>query len=241
MKCDFSKHRMWKAARLMGCLPSCRQPNLRYAPTTHRSGMPQCLCISTSVCLGTPCRSCSTRAGTERKPTNTTSAVSGCAGTLSAAPRHRTAGCITLRSTRTLRQHALRCAMKPRSPLNSDVEAVEKPLFEPQKSLRMARSSSRHFHFCLIGFPSRRIASADSLPQGPSRLLRIPVMRQLLDVVHQAEELPLRIHLPLSSQREAIQPLVVADVAEHRLHRGEASPVQRRPRSESMARFMMSV
>jgi predicted nucleotide-binding protein len=28
-----------------------------------------------------------------------------------------------------------------------NVEAVEKPLFEPQKSLRMARSSSRHFQF----------------------------------------------------------------------------------------------
>jgi hypothetical protein len=31
--------------------------------------------------------------------------------------------------------------------LPSDVEAVEKPLFEPQKSLRMARFSSRHFQF----------------------------------------------------------------------------------------------
>jgi hypothetical protein len=28
-----------------------------------------------------------------------------------------------------------------------NVEAVEKPLFEPQKSLRMARFSSRHFQF----------------------------------------------------------------------------------------------
>jgi hypothetical protein len=40
-----------------------------------------------------------------------------------------------------------RCAMKPRSAGHLNVEAVEKPLFEPQKSLRMARSSSRHFQF----------------------------------------------------------------------------------------------
>jgi hypothetical protein len=37
--------------------------------------------------------------------------------------------------------------MKPRSAGHLYVEAVEKPLFEPQKSLRMARISSRHFQF----------------------------------------------------------------------------------------------
>jgi hypothetical protein len=31
MKSGFSKHRKWKAARLMGCFPSCRQTTLRYA------------------------------------------------------------------------------------------------------------------------------------------------------------------------------------------------------------------
>ena len=51
-------------------------------------------------------------------------------------------------------------------------------------------------------------------------------MRQLLDVVHQAEELPLRIDFLLPAQREAVQPLVVAEVAEHRLHRGEAPAIQ---------------
>ena len=51
-------------------------------------------------------------------------------------------------------------------------------------------------------------------------------MRQLFDVVHQAVELPLRINLLLSAQREAIQSLVVAEVAEHRLHRGETPPIE---------------
>ena len=51
-------------------------------------------------------------------------------------------------------------------------------------------------------------------------------MRQLLDVVDQAEELPLRIDFGFSSQGEAIEPLVVSDVAEHRLHRREASAVE---------------
>ena len=52
-------------------------------------------------------------------------------------------------------------------------------------------------------------------------------MRQLLDVMHQTVELPLRIRLPLLSEREAIQLFVVPDVAEHRFHRGKAPPVFR--------------
>jgi hypothetical protein len=51
---------------------------------------------------------------------------------------------------------------------------------------------------------------------------RVPVVRQLLDVVHQAVELPLRIDLGLPSQGEAVQFLVRSEVAEHRFHGGEA-------------------
>ncbi len=36
MKCHFSNHRKWKAARLMGCFPSCRQPTSRWAFTNMR-------------------------------------------------------------------------------------------------------------------------------------------------------------------------------------------------------------
>ena len=52
-------------------------------------------------------------------------------------------------------------------------------------------------------------------------------MRQLLDVMYQAVELPLRIDLLLPSEGEAVELLVVPDVAEHGFHRGKASPVSR--------------
>lgn len=54
-------------------------------------------------------------------------------------------------------------------------------------------------------------------------------MRQLLDVVHQAEQLPLRAHLAQTPEREAAQPLVVPQLGEHRLHGGDAPAVQAAP------------
>jgi len=50
-------------------------------------------------------------------------------------------------------------------------------------------------------------------------------MRELLDVVDEAEQFPLRIDLLPSAEREPIEPLVVADVAEDGLHGGEALTV----------------
>lgn len=52
-------------------------------------------------------------------------------------------------------------------------------------------------------------------------------MGELLDVVDQAEELPLRIDLRSPPECEAIEPLVVSEVAKDRLHRREASSVAR--------------
>ena len=68
------------------------------------------------------------------------------------------------------------------------------------------------------------------------------MMRQLLDVVNQAVQIPLRVHLWLGSQREAVEPLVVPQVGEHRLDDGDA-PRRRGfgPGSLSIARFMRSV
>ena len=57
-------------------------------------------------------------------------------------------------------------------------------------------------------------------------LLRIPVMRQLLDVEHHAIELPLRIDFGLTSERKAIESLVVAQIAEYRLDRGNAPGIE---------------
>lgn len=45
------------------------------------------------------------------------------------------------------------------------------------------------------------------------------------DVVHQAEEQPLRIHFLSATQTKSIQSMRVADIAEHRLNRAESSTV----------------
>ena len=54
-------------------------------------------------------------------------------------------------------------------------------------------------------------------------------MGELLDIVDQAEELPLPVHLLAATQREAVQPLIVPEIREHRLHRREAAAVVRAP------------
>ena len=56
-------------------------------------------------------------------------------------------------------------------------------------------------------------------------LLRVAVMRELLDVVDQAEKLPLGVDFACSAQGEAIEALVVAEIAEDRLHRRKALTV----------------
>ena len=48
------------------------------------------------------------------------------------------------------------------------------------------------------------------------------MVSQLLDVVHQAVELPLPIDLGAPAQCEAMEPLVVSEVAEDRLDSGKA-------------------
>lgn len=53
------------------------------------------------------------------------------------------------------------------------------------------------------------------------------MMRELLDVVHHTVELPLGIHFALASERKAIKALVVAQVAKHGLHGGNAPAVKR--------------
>ena len=52
----------------------------------------------------------------------------------------------------------------------------------------------------------------------PLYLLRIAVMRELFNVMHQAEQLPLHIDFDASTQREAVQALVVPQLAEDRFH-----------------------
>lgn len=52
------------------------------------------------------------------------------------------------------------------------------------------------------------------------------MMRQLFNVVHHAVQLPLRVDFALASERKAIKVLVVAQVAKHRFHGGNASAVE---------------
>ena len=52
------------------------------------------------------------------------------------------------------------------------------------------------------------------------------MMRQLLDIVNQAVQVPLGVDLRLRSQREAIQALVVPKVGEHGLHDRDAPPIE---------------
>ncbi len=63
----------------------------------------------------------------------------------------------------------------------------------------------------------------------PFCLVRVTVVREFLDVVHEAVEFPLRIHLLLPAQREAVELLVVPDVAEDRFDRGKALAVALAP------------
>ena len=70
---------------------------------------------------------------------------------------------------------------------------------------------------------------------------RKALVGQLFDIVGEAVELPLPIHLGPSPEGEAIQPLVAAEVAEHRLHGGETPAVTAAGSSMPMARFMRSV
>lgn len=64
----------------------------------------------------------------------------------------------------------------------------------------------------------------DVLP--PGVVLRcVAVHGELLDVVDQAEELPLPVDFRSPTQREAIKPFVVAHVRKHRLHRRKSLPV----------------
>ena len=67
------------------------------------------------------------------------------------------------------------------------------------------------------------------------------MVRQLLDVVDEAEELPLPVDLRSTAQREAVEPFVVAEIAEHRFHGAEAPAVLLAPSGESIRCFIRAV
>ena len=85
----------------------------------------------------------------------------------------------------------------------------------------------RTAHFCFLPF-----RYFNSMPHVEAVLhslscysLRIPVVRQFLDVVHQAVKFPLRIHLRFSPEGEAVKLLVVPQVAKHGFYCSEAPAI----------------
>ena len=72
-----------------------------------------------------------------------------------------------------------------------------------------------------LGLVEGHLARFLSVPGTPDACLC-----QLLDVVHETVQVPLRVHLGLAAQVEPVQPLVVADVGKHRLHGAHTLAVQ---------------
>ena len=109
-----------------------------------------------------------------------------------------------------------------------NVEAVEKPLFRRKKRTRKnlpVRFSLCLFECCYMRLKSTGAHSWWPRPR-PSLPRHVSIIGQLLDVLHHAIELPLPITLGFTAQREAIQALVVPQIAEHRLDRGKAPAIQ---------------
>ena len=66
---------------------------------------------------------------------------------------------------------------------------------------------------------------------------RIPMMRQLFNIVHQAIQLPLPVHFASSTQRKPVQLFVAPQVTEHRLHGGETARDHMSPELSGAALF----
>ena len=126
------------------------------------------------------------------------------------------------------------------------VDAVEKPFFAPNFStwnILVPTSNTGCDFYCGERENNvRRGGKAAGVAEAPYRsLLRVPVMRQFLDVVHQAVELPLRIHLRFSSEREAVELFVVPQIAEDGFHGGETPAILDASFRVSMRAFILSV
>ena len=88
------------------------------------------------------------------------------------------------------------------------VEAVEKPFSRAHVSLPGDVIVWQGVFFVSVRGGLESVSLGHLNPHSLGSL-RITVMRQLLDVVHQAVELPLRVDLVPASKREAVKALVV--------------------------------
>jgi hypothetical protein len=95
-----------------------------------------------------------------------------------------------------------------------------RPAVAGLNSFFIASIPFQRFHRRLLTPLRRDLIGA--LPRPPAYLIRVALVPELFDVVHHAIELPLPIDLGAPAQREAVEPLVVSQVAEHRFDRGKA-------------------
>lgn len=106
--------------------------------------------------------------------------------------------------------------------------------------MRDAATSRREraVHGAYVGAarPSWRASGCAAGPLGG-----VPRVAQLFDVVDQAEELPLPVHLRAAAQREAREPLVVPEIGKDRLHRRKRRPYGARPAAVSRHRCIFRV
>jgi hypothetical protein len=91
--------------------------------------------------------------------------------------------------------------------------------------------------FCVVSFHSFSVADLSTLfkrnaakkaYRRTSTLLANltqAIVRNLLDVMHQAVQVPLRVYFALASERESVQSLVVLDVGKYWFHRSNALAV----------------
>jgi hypothetical protein len=85
------------------------------------------------------------------------------------------------------------------------------------------------FGFDLFWRPFSHVQALWQAPHPLALASTVTPVRQLLDVVHQTVQLPLRAHLVPSPKREAAQPLVMPQIGKHRLDRADALAVQLPP------------
>ena len=93
------------------------------------------------------------------------------------------------------------------APLKGDVDAVENIIF--------GTSISRAALAGEVFFTAKSAVGSSAATRCSLAATYRPVVHQLLDVVHQAVELPLRVDLASASQGEPVQLFVVAQIAEH--------------------------
>ena len=71
----------------------------------------------------------------------------------------------------------------------------------------------------------------------PALVRQLPIILQFLNIMHQADQLPLALNFLLASQAKPVQPFVDADIAKHRLNHRHAVAIDLSPLITGYAMF----